>query len=197
MSKGIRVVPQDEAFRRMMAETFADEGGFSNLDADPGGKTMYGITEQVARDHGYEGDMEDLTRDQALEIYRQSYFEGPNYHLVAELSFDIAREVFDCGVNVGPARASSMLQRALNLLNRRGQDYDDISMDGQVGPKTAQALAAFLNKRGALGENIILKALLAQRGTYYMDLASADEKFEVFLNGWLAKRVDMRKLLDG
>lgn len=197
MSQNIRVLPADEAFARMMEETFSDEGGFSNLDADPGGKTMYGITEQVARDHGYEGDMEDLSRDEALSIYRQSYFEGPGYNSVAEMSFRVAQECFDCAVNIGPGRATRMLQRALNLLNRRGQDYADIQMDGRVGPKTLQAMAAYLNKRGQLGEQMLLKALLCQRGSYYLDLSAADEKFETFLNGWLAKRVDMKVLADG
>jgi len=196
MGNGIRVLAQDEAFERMVMETFEDEGGFSNLDADPGGATRYGITEQVARDHGYEGDMEDLDRDTALRIYRESYFEGPNYHLIAELSYAIARELFDCAVNIGPERASSMLQRSLNLLNRRGKDYDDIKMDGKVGPNTAKALGAYLNKRGEMGVNILLKSMLVQRGSYYQDLAAADEKFELFLNGWLHKRVDMLGVLD-
>lgn len=190
----IEVLPKENAFNRMVAETFEDEGGFSNLDADPGGATRYGITEAVAREHGFEGDMRELTKSFALHVYKQSYFNGPGYDGVASHSYALAKELFDCAVNIGPQRASSMLQRALNLLNRRGKDYRDIKMDGDVGEKTLQALNAYLQLRGEDGEKILLKALLCQRGSYYMDLSAADQKFELFLNGWLSKRVDMERI---
>jgi len=190
----IETLSKDESFARMVQDTFEDEGGFSNLDADPGGETRFGITEAVARGHGYKGEMKDFTKEKALQIYRESYFNGPHYDAVSEHSYKLARELFDCAVNIGPHRASSMLQRALNLLNRRGKDYNDIKMDGEVGPKTLEALSTFLSSRGEVGETILLKALLSQRGSYYMDLAAADPKFELFLNGWLGKRVDMERI---
>lgn len=36
-------------------ETLGKEGGYSNHRDDPGGATTFGITEAVARHHGYKG----------------------------------------------------------------------------------------------------------------------------------------------
>src|SRR5690349_1456205 len=45
------------------------EGGYVNHPADKGGPTCFGITEAVARAHGYRGAMRDLPRDEAVGIY--------------------------------------------------------------------------------------------------------------------------------
>ena len=59
----------DEAFDRLIGH----EGGYSDHPSDPGGKTQFGITEAVARAHGFTGDMRTLTRDEAKRIYRVDY----------------------------------------------------------------------------------------------------------------------------
>lgn len=189
--KELDVVLSSKAFDHVLENTWEDEGGFSNHPDDPGGKTRFGITEAVARRHGYTGDMRELPMELAKTIYRRDYFEGPGFHHVAERSMKLAEELFDGGVNMGPARASLMLQRALNLLNRRGKDYPDLKPDGAIGKVTLAALDKFLAKRGKEGEVVLLKALLCQRGSYYMDLAAANDQFESFLYGWLSTRVDM------
>ena len=47
------------------------EGGYVNHPADRGGPTCFGITEAVARAHGYRGAMRQLPRDEAVAIYRR------------------------------------------------------------------------------------------------------------------------------
>ena len=57
----------DDAVKRVLMH----EGGYSDHAADPGGKTMYGITEAVAREVGYRGDMRELPSELAKRSYRE------------------------------------------------------------------------------------------------------------------------------
>lgn len=187
----VEAVHATEAFDMILEHTWEDEGGFADHPDDPGGKTRFGITEAVARKHGYTGDMRELPIQAAKDIYREDYFVKPGYDQVAERSMRLALELFDCGVNLGPGRASQMLQRALTLLNRRAADYPDLQPDGVLGKRSLSALDQFLMTRDKEGEVVLLKAMLCQRGSYYMDLAAANDQFETFLYGWLRTRVDM------
>ena len=105
------------------------EGGFSDHPADRGGPTMYGITEAVARAHGYRGAMRELPLDEASAIYRRLYWLRPRFDQVAIRAPRIAAELFDTGANMGPAVAATFLQRALTALNRNGKDYGNYILD--------------------------------------------------------------------
>lgn len=165
------------------------EGGFVDHPDDRGGATNWGITQAVARVHGWRGGMRDLPRDVALEIYRQRYWVGPRFDSVAELSAAVAGEMFDTSVNMGPGVAVMMLQRSLNALNRQERDWADVVADRRVGPATLAALAALLRVRGEAGETVLLKALNALQGARYIELAEARAANESFLHGWLMHRV--------
>jgi lysozyme family protein len=98
--------------------------------------------------------------------------------------------MFDTGVNMGPAVATTFLQRALTALNRGGKDYPDLVPDGRVGPATIVALDAFLEARGSRGgETVMLRALEALQGERYLRLAEKRPANEAFLYGWLANRI--------
>ena len=168
----------------------AREGDFVNHPADRGGPTRFGITEAVARAHGYQGAMRALPRDEALDIYRRLYWHRPRFDAIAERSARIAAELFDTGVNMGPAVAATFLQRALTALNRNGRDYPDLVPDGRIGPRTLAALDGFLAVRGqAGGETVLLRALEALQGERYLRLAERRPANEAFLYGWLANRI--------
>lgn len=165
------------------------EGRYSNNPNDTGGETMWGITERVARANGYGGPMAALPRETAKQIYFRNYVQRPGFAAIMQSSEQIAEELVDTGVNMGPAVAALMLQKALNGLNNQGQLYSDILEDGDVGPATLNALSAYLRKRGAEGEAVMLKALNCLQGARYIDLARARQKNEAFLYGWLRTRV--------
>jgi len=166
------------------------EGGYVNHPADRGGATNYGITIEVARANGYTGAMRSMPRAEAEAIYRRLYWTRPGFDAVARCSERVAAELFDTGVNMGPAVAGTFLQRALTALNRSGRDYPDLVPDGRVGPTTLAALAAFLGARGkAQGEVVLLRALEALQGERYLRLAERRPANEAFLYGWLAKRI--------
>ncbi|BDI41004.1 glycosyl hydrolase 108 family protein [Escherichia coli] len=176
---------KDEIFDEVLGK----EGGYVNHPDDKGGPTKWGITEKVARAHGYLGDMRNLTRGQALEILEADYWYGPRFDQVANLSPDIAAELCDTGVNMGPSVASKMLQRWLNVFNQKGTLYPDMDVDGLIGPRTINALRAYLSKRGGDGELVMLTALNCTQGELYLELAEKREANQSFVYGWLKQRV--------
>jgi lysozyme family protein len=166
------------------------EGGYVNHPADKGGPTCFGITEAIARAHGYRGAMRELPRDEAVAIYRRLYWLRPRFDEIARRSARIAAELFDTGSNMGPAVATTFLQRALTALNRNGKDYADLVPDGRVGDVTLAALDTFFAVRGqSSGETVLLRALEALQGERYLRLAERRPANEVFLYGWLANRI--------
>ncbi len=176
-------------FESLVEELIDREGGFVSDARDAGGPTRYGITEAVARQHGYAGDMRAFPRAEAIAIYRRLYWLRPGYEKVARHAPRIAAELFDTAVNMGVGIASGFLQRALNALNRNGRDYRDLAVDRSIGPRTLSALEAFLTVRGASGETVLLKAIEALQGARYIDLAERRPSNEAFLYGWLANRI--------
>jgi lysozyme family protein len=166
------------------------EGGYAANSADKGGETCFGITEAVARANGYSGAMRDLPRDEAAAIYTRLYWLRPRFDEVAARSARVAAELFDTGVNMGPAVAVTFLQRSLTALNRNGEDYPDLVPDGRIGPRTLAALDAFLELRGkSSGETVLLRALEALQGERHLRLAERRPANEAFIYGWLANRI--------
>ena len=174
----------------LIDELIEREGGYVHHPADKGGPTRFGITEAVARAHGYAGAMAELPREEAAAIYRRLYWLRPRFDQVADRCPKVAAELFDTGANMGPAVAATFLQRALTALNRGGKDYPDFTPDGRVGPATLAALVAFLDARGRKGgETVLLRALEALQGERYLRLAEKRPANEAFLYGWLANRI--------
>lgn len=172
-------------------EVIRAEGGYSDNPNDSGGKTMYGITEKVARENGYKGDMRNLPLELARSIYFRKYAVEPGFDRVLDLSPEIAAELVDTGVNCGQGVAAQFLQRALNAFNQRGALWPDLTVDGDLGQKSIDALAAFLKHRARdEGERVMIVALNALQGARYIDLSQAGEhKNEDFAFGWLRNRV--------
>jgi lysozyme family protein len=164
------------------------EGDYANHPADRGGPTRWGITEAVARADGYAGAMRSLPRERAAAIYRRLYWQRPRLDTVATRAPMLAAELFDTGVNMGPAVAAGFLQRALNALNRGASDYPDLALDGRIGAATLAALDAFLRQRRG-GERVLVKAVEALQGERYLTLAERRPANEAFLYGWLANRI--------
>ena len=165
------------------------EGGYVDHPHDRGGPTNWGITEKVARAHDYTGDMRNLPKGKARDIYRLTFWYSPGFDAVAALSASVAEELADTGVNMGPRTASKFLQRALNVLNRDQRDYSDLIVDGVLGSVSCAALGAYLKKRGRSGETELIKLPNALQAARYVEIAERDPKQEAFVYGWLQGRV--------
>lgn len=162
------------------------EGGFVDDPNDSGGATNYGITEAVARSFGYTGNMRDLPRETAFDIYAARYWDAVFADSIVEVSESVTAEVVDTAVNMGVSRAGKFMQRALNVLNDRGRLYSDITVDGKIGPATILALTSLVKVRG---DAVLVKMLNCLQGAFYVELAERREKDERFINGWFNNRV--------
>lgn len=174
----------------VIAEIIRKEGGaaFTDDPSDSGGATRWGVTEKRARRSGYTGPVETMPRSVAERIYAEDYWDVVRGDDLAALSPAVAFEVVDTGVNMGPARAVTFLQRALNVFNVGGRLYDDMKVDGLAGPVTVNALEDYLAARS---EAALLKALNCLQGAAYIELAERREKDERFVYGWIQQRVKL------
>lgn len=88
-------------FDRAFAIVVGEEGGYVNNKDDPGGETKYGISKQSypARD------IAALTLDDAKAIYLHDYWTVAKCDL---LPWPNCLPVFDCAVNQGVGRATSI-----------------------------------------------------------------------------------------
>jgi lysozyme family protein len=149
----------DAAFERVIGH----EGGYVDHPDDPGGATNLGITERVAREHGYTGSMRLLTREQAREIYRVGYWERAQADQYAPA---IGFQLFDAAVNHGIGNAIRFLQRAVGVAD-----------DGQVGQVTVAAVRA-------LDPAEVIARFNAERLEFYAKLTT----WPSFGRGW-ARRI--------
>lgn len=152
----------DTAFAKLLGH----EGDFSNHPADPGGATRFGITEAVAREVGYRGDMRDLPLELAKRIYLERYWKPIS---ADDLPPGIRYAVFDAAVNSGPRQAVRWLQRALGVPD-----------DGILGPRTLTA--AYAQNADALRARI-----LAQRLRFMTHLPN----WQPFSRGWARRIADL------
>ena len=145
------------------------EGGYSDHAADPGGKTRYGITESVAREVGYQGDMRDLPLNLAKRIYREQYWNA----VKADQLPSAARYlVFDAAVNSGAGQAARWLQRAVGAKD-----------DGVIGPITLRATHQ-------TNPEVLVRRVLAQRLRFMTGLTN----WPAFGRGWARRIADLMEV---
>ncbi|WP_166415835.1 holin-associated N-acetylmuramidase [Cochlodiniinecator piscidefendens] len=142
------------------------EGGYVNDPDDPGGATKFGVTVGTMRRLGMDltrdgkidaQDVRLLTRQQAVEIFIEHYFERPN---IAALPDGVQASVFDMYVNSGD-NAVKILQRLLRDMGL------EIEIDGAIGPQTISAAAAAF----AVSPDHFVDAYGIARRNYYYGLA--------------------------
>lgn len=167
----------DNKFEKAFDEILGFEGGYSDDPDDKGGKTKFGITEDVARKWGYTGKMKDLPLDTAKEIYYEWFWKQWNYHKIDNQK--VAIEMFDQVVNIGPIPANKNLQKAYNLL-KKGK-AGDLKEDGMVGPITLTYINRYPYQKD------LLQLLNVLQGKHYIDIVEEDPSQEKFFRGWLQR----------
>jgi lysozyme family protein len=168
----------------MIGDVIRREGGFVDHPADRGGPTKFGITQAaLSRQLGRAAtaaEVEGLSLDQARQIYRRDYYQGPRIDRLPER---IQPFVFDSAVNHGPGRAIAFVQQVCNLAG-----FGELVVDGVCGPLTIRAAhdAAWAMK------DWLLAALVEERRNFYQAIARADPSQAVFLEGWLNRLAEFQ-----
>jgi lysozyme family protein len=161
----------------LIEDVIGREGGFADHPADRGGPTKFGITQAaLARHLGRAvtaAEIESLSLDQARQIYRQDYYQGPR---IDRLPAGIQPFVFDSAVNHGPQRAIAFVQQICTLAG-----FAQLVVDGVCGPRTIRAA----HDAARAMQDWLLAALVEERRNFYQAIVRADPSQAVFLNGWL------------
>lgn len=147
------------AFVTSINRLLGNEGGYVNNPADPGGETNWGISK---RSYPHL-DIANLTRDEAIEIYRRDFWDKIDGD---ELPPGVGFQALDFAVNSGIETALRALQRAVGVAD-----------DGHIGPVTLAALKA-------IRSSDLVMRLLAER-LYFMTGLST---WGSFGKGW-ARRI--------
>jgi lysozyme family protein len=177
--------------------TMGNEGTYSNDPDDAGQETYCGISRRFnPKWAGWA--IIDVSKDDAdfpkcldsnnvLATMVKNFYKTTYWDVFAgdEISSQvIANELYDTGINMGVGRVVGFLQSALNLLNKNGKLYSDISEDGKFGNGTLSTLEACLS----LGEEkLIYKIMNVLQGNHYIEYAKKDSKQEKYMRGWFTR----------
>ncbi len=163
----------EKNFKEAVAFVLSKEGIYSIHTQDKGGVTKYGITTTS----NPEIDIETLSESQAIEIYKQQYWDKTLIPMIEDKNLRI--KFFDASVNVGYVQATKLLQRALNCTG-----VESI-VDGVFGKKTLANVNKCKNSFG------LQYAFIAFLVNFYDDLVQRDPRQAVFLTGWMNRAHDV------
>ena len=146
------------------------ERGYVCDPDDAGGETCFGISK---RSYPYL-DIKALTRDQAIAIYRDDYWDQA-YELIA--SQPLVNKILELTVHCGMDEGVRLVQRALRAL---GDPV--VTVDGRFGPQTLQAVK--LTEPRAL-----LAAIRVEQCRYYLAILAASPAQQKFFLGWVSRAI--------
>ena len=116
-------------------------------------------------------DIKNLTKEQAIEIYKKDYWDKNRVESLPENLWHI---FFDMCVNMGRGTAVKILQRA--AVNKG----KDIEVDGGMGPATLKAL-----------DGVETERVRAYRVKYYADLVTSKPEQDKFYFGWFRRSMEV------
>lgn len=167
------LIDQEEGFKEAVNFVLQNEGGYSHNQFDRGGATAFGIDTS----NNPEINASKLTKEDAIEIYREKYWNGTQIPFIQDNNIRI--KFFDASVNMGYMQATKLLQRALNCTGTES------IVDGVFGKKTLKNVNDCKNPMG------LQFAFIAYLTNFYESLAEKDASQKVFLIGWLNRAHDV------
>jgi lysozyme family protein len=168
--------PKTSNFRTCVDIVFGKEGEFADDPRDSGGPTNMGITLDTLNDWRRQrgqppatiDDVKNLSRDEAIEIYRTNYW---NLLRCDDLPAGVDLAAFDFAVNSGAGRAARLLQDAVGAKD-----------DGSVGSATVGAAKAIPPAE-------VIKRLMERRRAF----VQGAKGFDVYGRGWIRRINEIEK----
>jgi len=157
-----------------VAVVLKHEGGYLE-DHTTGEISKFGLTAEFLRSIGLPHDRDSirsLTREQAIAIYREHWWEKYGFERLQDQR--LATKFFDLAVNLGPQRATRLLQQALVRCGAQ------LTVDGLLRERTIAAA-------NEAPVECVLSHLRALAAEHYRTLAAEDPKYLPYLKGWLER----------
>jgi lysozyme family protein len=145
------------------------EGG-AKIITDTGGLTKYGISQKG----NPSVDIANLTKNDAIQIYREKYWN----EFIEKLPAKTAFVYFDTLVNSPPDVPVKLLQTALNRIYKT-----NLKEDGILGEKTKNCSQVLT---GTCSDCEVSNLMLFLRIQRYIDLAK-QEKYKSSFMGWISR----------
>lgn len=170
----------DRAFDRL--QRFEGGDAWSDDPDDPGGQTRWGISSKAHPDI----DLELLNEGQARHFFFREYWQLYNVWRRTRRNADMAALYFGATVNVGPAKATMIFQRALNAVTSSRYVKDD----GTWGHTTSY-LTRLVLEQDDLMARMLAAAFRSELAGYYRWLAQRNTKLARFERGWLTRAYEL------
>jgi lysozyme family protein len=156
------------------------EGGYVNDPDDRGGATNFGIIQTTYDSYRKNKELplqsvKEIEQDEVQEIYYKNYWLDA---LCDRLPFNLAIVHFDFAVNSGISQAIRTLQRVLK-----------VTVDGQFGPKSFEALGTAIRDRGV---DALVDAYSSERVAFYITITENRPTNLKFLRGWYKRTCKTR-----
>lgn len=183
-------------FEIAYSKTAAIEGGYANNPNDTGGMTWRGIArkkqpywigwaivDKLRKQSGFPANLSKSAELQVavLALYKQSFWDALRLDELQDQR--VADELYDTSVNMGTGRAGLFFQRVLNVVNRNGSLFPDLSLDGQIGRKTIEAF----NGLSSSDKTMVWKLLNCLQGEKYISICEANPSQETFIRSWASR----------
>lgn len=161
----------DRSFEEMVKNIIEREGGskLTRDPDDPGGTTKYGISQRAHKNV----DIENLTYDQAVDIYNEHYYKPSKANSFPR---ELQEIYLDMVVNMGYSKAVKIVQKAANA---KGAGIEE---DGKLGPATLKAVK---------DTKLEPERLTAYRVVYYVELCKKRPSLWKYYFGWFRRSVEV------
>jgi len=170
-----KTVSTDITFNTIVNFVIAREGTAYVRDYSINEESRMGITTHTYKryyGHINSSSIKNLTKDQAVAIYKKFYWDANNLDKIAKLGYTkTVATLMDSEVNLGSSRANKMLQKIIGMpYNERNGIIDDNTL-------------SYIKKSDINDDSLYIKLIFARK-TYYTRLVHKRPVFSKYKTGW-------------